>query len=92
MPSCLAGLSVTVAGLSPCAQGVDQAGVDGETLAFHQHGVGRHRNVLPDGFNQSIAYHHRALVEDRSGDGHNLRVVDGHCRMRLGQGQRATRK
>src|ERR1035438_2473997 len=78
--------------LSPCAQCVDQAWVDGEPLAFHQHGVGRNRNVLPDGFNQSIAYHHRPFVDDRAGDGNNLRVVYGHCRMRLGQDQRATQE
>ena len=74
------------AGLSPGAQGVDQAGIDGEAFALHQHGVGRNGDVFADGFNQSVANHHRALGDDRAGDGHNLRVVDGHCRMGSGQG------
>ena len=80
------------AGLSPGAQGVDQAGVDGEAFSLDQHGVGRNRDVFADGFDQSVANHHRALVDDGAGDGHNLRVADGHCRMGLGKGQSATQK
>jgi hypothetical protein len=78
--------------LSPSAQSVNEAGIDGETFSFDEHGVGRNGDVVADIFNQSIANHHRALVEDRAGDGHNLRVADGHRRMRLGEDQSATQK
>ena len=86
------GRSGARAGLSPGAQGIDQAGVDREAFAFDQHGVGGNRDVLADGLNQSIANHHRALGDDGAGDGHDLRVVDGHCRMGLGKGQSATQE
>ena len=74
------------------AEGIDQAGIHGESFAFDEHGVGGDGDVLADGFDESIANDHGALGDDGAGDGYDLRVVDGHCRMGLGEGQSATHK
>jgi hypothetical protein len=78
--------------LSPGAEGIDQAGIDGESFAFDEHGVGRHGDVFADGFDEPVANDYGAFGDDGAGDGYDFRVVYGHRRMGLGEGQSATHK
>ena len=60
------------------AQRVDQARINRQPFAFHHPGVGGHRHVLSDRFNQSVAHDHRTLIDDGAADRDNFRVADRH--------------
>src|SRR5207244_8790264 len=79
-------------GLAPCAEAVNQAGVDRETLTLHQHGVGRRLYPFAHVFNQSVADHHSAPGDHGPADGYYFCVAYGHRRTRLGRRKRTGKK
>ena len=51
---------------SESAEGIDQAGIHGQSFAFDDPGVGGHRDIRADGVNESIAQNHCALWNHRT--------------------------
>ena len=63
-------------------EGIDQAGIHGETFAIDHPGFLRKVDVFADGGNDAVRDDHGAVFDARAGDGHDGGAANGE-RLRL---------